>query len=317
MMARPAVWFRERSRAAVLVVLPAGLLLLAGCSQVPFLHRGSSATSGSVPTAARPIKPSKPTASKTSARKPKQGEPAKPNATRPGNLTLRDHAAVEPTEPYWPFRIAQMQFAADSLPEAESSLRDALRRDPGYAPALALLSKLYFVTSRNQEAVTLLEPVLQNPDGLEARDRELLLAGLALHQQALGNDPGARAALAGLKRRDLDHAGSAMVYVMLRGDRPDSALEVAAATLDQGPSNPVNLNNYGITRLRAGDVEGARRAFLSAIDRDPTLPGPYYNLAILNKFYLLDDGAAADSFKRYWSRSHDDPDSLAAVFGRQ
>jgi Tfp pilus assembly protein PilF len=79
-------------------------------------------------------------------------------------------------------------------------------------------------------------------------------------------------------------------------------------------SSAVNLNNFGITRLRAGDVDAARRAFARAIDRNPALPGPYYNLAILEKFYVFDEAAAARWFSQYWSRSTEDPDSLRAVF---
>jgi Flp pilus assembly protein TadD len=80
------------------------------------------------------------------------------------------------------------------------------------------------------------------------------------------------------------------------------------------PKRAANQNNYGITRLRAGDPDGAREAFQKAIKLDPTLPGPYYNLAILEKFYLFDDAAAAKWYAAYRARSSDDPDGLAHVF---
>ena len=228
---------------------------------------------------------------------------------------LREQLALEPAQPYWPYRLAQIQCAADSLPEAEAMLHEALHRDPNYAPALSMLAKLYFDHGRYEEGVQLLEPVRQHPDAFAADDRAALLAGLALHEESLGRSESARGILTGIGQRDLGHTGSAMVYVLLHGDKPDSAGDLAAKTLNDGPSSAINLNNYGIARLRAGDVEAARRAFMSAIERDPTLPGPYYNLAILGKFYRFDDAGAADAFRRYWSRSHADPDSLAAGFG--
>jgi Tfp pilus assembly protein PilF len=77
------------------------------------------------------------------------------------------------------------------------------------------------------------------------------------------------------------------------------------------PKSGACRNNYGITRLRAGDPAAAREALQAAIQIDPRLPGPYYNLAILEKYYALDDAAAERSFGQYWERSHADPDRLA------
>lgn len=312
---RPPRATSQRLLGSVLLLLAVSFAA-SGCSvtrYVPWSHHGAA---GAPPTASRATKRANSDAAPRASRSSKSSHD-EANPAKPAPLTLRDHAAADPTQPYWPFRIAEVQVAGDSTTEAEASLRGALKRDPGYAPALALLSKLYYREGRYQEGVMLLEPVRQHPEALEDRDRDALLAGLALHEEALGNDAAARQAVLGLRPRDLPQAGSALVYVMLRSERPDSASGLATAALDQGPASAVNLNNYGITKLRAADVEGAERAFRSAIVKDPTLPGPYYNLAILHKFYRLDDAAAADDFQRYWSRSHDDPDSLAAVFGRK
>ena len=43
---------------------------------------------------------------------------------------------------------------------------------------------------------------------------------------------------------------------------------------------------------------------------------PYYNLAILQRWYRMDPAAAAIRFKQYWNLSHADPDSLYAELGR-
>jgi tetratricopeptide (TPR) repeat protein len=239
----------------------------------------------------------------------------KVRASAPTDRTTetREQIALQPQQPYWPYRLGQIELAADSLDAAEAALRASLERDPNYAPALSLLSKLYFETGRHAEAVKLLEPARSRPGAFSSDARQMLLAGLALHEDALGRPDLAGAALTGMARADLEHAGSAMVYVTLRGETPDSAGALATAALGADRS-AANLNNFGITRLRAGDPESARRAFQSAIDRDPSLPGPYYNLAILEKYYRLDDAAAARWFKTYWKRSQDDPDSLLGVF---
>ena len=105
------------------------------------------------------------------------------------------------------------------------------------------------------------------------------------------------------------------MYVGLRGEHPDDAGALAEKVADRDGRTAANQNNLGIARLRAGDPAGARKAFMTAIDRDPTLPGPYYNLAILEKYYVFDDAAARQWFGAYRSRAHDDPDSLFGALG--
>jgi Tfp pilus assembly protein PilF len=78
------------------------------------------------------------------------------------------------------------------------------------------------------------------------------------------------------------------------------------------PGSAANHNNLGIALLRAADPDGAAREFERAIALDPRLPGPWYNMAILERWYRLDRTAAAQRFQQYWARSHADPDSLAA-----
>lgn len=217
------------------------------------------------------------------------------------------------SDPYWAYEKARHHMG-DSTAVAEHELAEALALDPAYAPALALLSKLYFEQQRHAEGVSLLEAVRQHPGTWPAHDRAQLLAGLALHEDALGNAEQARLAMAeALTELPRDNA-SAVVYLALRGSAPDSAAGLAEEALRRNSKSAVSRNNAGIAKLRAGDVEGARRAFESAIERDASLPGPYYNLAILEKYYRLDDSAAGLWFAQYWNRSHDDPDGLNAVF---
>lgn len=222
----------------------------------------------------------------------------------------RDQSSVDVTEPYWPYRLGEVYAETDSNARAESALKSSLARDPSYAPALALLSKLYYDTRRHQEGVELLESAGNRkgafPDGLPAS----LLGGLALHYEALGRHDLAAAVVAGAKPSDAGKAGSALVYITLRGDNPDAAADMARAALDADSKSAANHNNYGITRLRAGDPNVARSEFLRAIELDSKLAGPYYNLAIVERFYFLDDEAAARWLKAYRERATEDPDGL-------
>ena len=224
----------------------------------------------------------------------------------------RQHA----DEPYWPFRVAELRLESHAVADAEASLLEALRLNANYAPAMALLSKLYYESGRHEDALRVLEPAVTHPEGFGDDVRETLLAAIALHQDALGRSDLATETLRPLQHPDLRSAGSAMVYVALRGSYPDSATQLASEVMHKSSGSAANLNNYGITQLRAGDPQAARKTFLTAIDRDPALPGPYYNLAILDKFYLMDDASARGWFKSYWALSHDDPDSLRSAFSR-
>jgi len=226
----------------------------------------------------------------------------------------RDQSSVDVTEPYWPYRLGQVYAESDSMARAESALRSALRRDPSYAPALALLSKLYYATGRHQEGIELLEAARTRagafPDGVPPA----LLGGLALHYEALGRHDLAAAVVAGAQGSDPGKAHSALVYVTLRGENPAAATDLARAAVDDDPRSAANQNNYGVTKLRAGDPKAARDAFLKSIEIDPKRPGPYYNLAIVERFYFLDDEAAARWLKAYRERSSEDPDGLFKLF---
>jgi len=217
---------------------------------------------------------------------------------------------AHPQDPYWPYQFAQENLARDSVQSAENALRVSLSRDAGYAPALSSLSKLLFDSHRHQEAIQLLTSALASPDRYDDETRQILLAELALHQDALGRPDLAHESVAAMPKPSLEQSRSALVYVTLRGEAPDSANQLAEKALHADSKSPVNLNNFGITRLRAGDLDGALQSFNDAIGRDPSLPGPYYNLAILEKFYRFDDVAAARWFHTYWKLSHSDPDSL-------
>ena len=49
------------------------------------------------------------------------------------------------------------------------------------------------------------------------------------------------------------------------------------------------------------------------VDLDAKLPGPLYNLTIVDRFYRFDDASAREWFRKYRTLSSDDPDGLAEV----
>jgi tetratricopeptide (TPR) repeat protein len=222
-----------------------------------------------------------------------------------------EHVSLEPGEPYWHHRLAQLRLAADSTGAAEASLRAALSCDPLYAPAMSLLGRLYFDQGRHVEGIAVLEPARTRAAAFAGGVPPELLAGLALHYAAAGRGEEARAVLATAPggARAIQEAGT---YLALRDAATDSA--AATAVAGRAGHGAAGRNNRGIALLRAGDAGAARAEFLAAIELDPSLPGPYYNLAILERFYALDDDAGVRWFAEYRRRAASDPDGLAEAF---
>ena len=228
----------------------------------------------------------------------------------------RARAMASPSEPYWPFRVAELYVALAAPDSALDALRGSLGRDGSYAPALALFSKLEFDANRHDDAIAALESARLSARRAATDLAPELLAGLALHYDATGRTADANEALDAVPKsaRRLADAAAAAVAVRRAGDA--GAATTAALAEDaahEHPGSAACLNNAGIARLRAGDVAGARKALTRAIELDPRRPGPYYNLAIIEQYYALDAVAAARWFTKYRELSSDDPDGLGAV----
>jgi len=274
---------------AWLALAIASAITMGGCGLVPHAHRGEPTARAAGAAAA---------------------EAPKLTAVQQKLADAREQGTLDPGEPYWGYRTAEIYVESDSLALAEAALKACLARDPVYVPALALLSKLYYDSGRHDQGVQLLEAARGRagafPNGVPAA----LLAGLALHYEALGRHDQAVAVAAVARHPGDDRTGTALVYVTLRGDHPEAAADLARAALDENSHSAANQNNYGITKLRSGDPKAARDAFLRAIDLDSRLPGPYYNLAIVERFFFFNEEAAARWLTAYRERASDDPDNL-------
>ena len=221
----------------------------------------------------------------------------------------RDEMRRAPDEPYWPFHLGQIYGAVDSTAQAVSHLQTALIVDPGYAPAAALLSKIYYEAERYDVAVVLLDDFLsQNPAAPDA-----LRAALALHLEATDDLERAEAVLRECSD-DSDEVRAAKTFVSLRGNDLDSVLETAGRAVDANPKSAANHNNYGIALLYAGRPIEARKAFEKALDLNDKLPGALYNMAIVEAFYFFDEEKGKKWFERYRQYANDDPDDLTSVF---
>lgn len=244
---------------------------------------------------------------------PRADAPAKsPEVVRDVALLTR-LSSEQPKEPYWPLRLAETLLEEKQGQAAEYHLKASLERDPGYEPALSLLSKFYYESQRFDESVTLLEGARASRSGLLPVE---LSAALALNYEALGKSGEAQEILKHVERRALDwkRNGSALVYLQLKGEDFLDSPEIARKALDADPSSAINFNNYGIAQLYSGDPEGARSSFMKAHEMNPKLAGALYNLAIVDHFYFFDDDQAQDWFRRYRDLSPEDPDGLEQAF---
>ena len=291
---RPAQRLRRAVAAAALAA--AGVVLISGCGVWPF-HGGPDPD---------------PTASPRHVDAARVAHDGADHDVQERVARLRAEQTAAPADPAWPTRIGAAYAVADSAAPAEAALRQALALDATYPPALSLLSSVLFGAHRNQEAVDLLESARQRG----VAESPELLAGLALHYEALGEHDRAEQLVASLRAPGAHwaHDGSALTYVALRGDEPAQATDFAKQALSADPKTAANYNNFGITQLHAGDPHGARTSFLKALELHPELPGALYNLAIVDRFYLFDSTAARAWFDRYWALSHEDPDHLSSVF---
>jgi tetratricopeptide (TPR) repeat protein len=299
--------------AVVRIALMTMFLLATGCGAARMVgigtRPGDGAGSKQAPAAGTTSRAEPKAAKKEKKSKPSADEHARSIAADPLD-EARARAAAEPNEPWWPYRVAELEARGGRREASEAALKDALAREPGYAPALTSISRLLYQQGRHAEAVTLLAPVRDGSIVLDEDDRAAAIAGLALHEVALGNDDRARAALGELEKSGRTGALAVSAFLAVRGTDAGSALERTEAAVQAAPKSAANHNNRGIALLRSGDPEGAEKEFAKAIELDPRLPGPYYNLAILERWYRMDHDQATHRFQQYWLLSHDDPDSL-------
>lgn len=203
------------------------------------------------------------------------------------------------------FRLASLYDQADSSARAVEFCERALAEDPRQDSALSLWSKLQFEAGEHTVAIQRLESALEQRGTLP----DALRTGLALHYDAAGRWEESSRAFDSVRTPN-----SAKVYHVLRGDDFLHAGDLARAALEAEPNSAASHNNFGITRLYAGDPESARAAFLRALELEPELSGALYNLAIVDAFYFFDETQGRKWYERYRATGAlEDPDGLGEL----
>ncbi len=223
----------------------------------------------------------------------------------------RSQTVLAPREAFWPYHRGSLHAAVGATEEAEAALREAMVVDPAYEPALSLLSKILYDADRHEEAISMLETARAEavPQGLSPE----LIEALVLHYDALGDLDAAGGLLQEIESR-IPRSESVPSFVLLRGEDYLSASDPAREAVEADSKSAVNQNNFGITCLHSGDPVKAREALHRAVELDPMLPGPLYNLALVEKFYFMDDERASMWWDRYRVISSEDPDNLGEIF---
>ena len=199
----------------------------------------------------------------------------------------------------------------DSLDAARTEVDRALALDSLDAPSLVLFSDLEYRRGRHAEAIPRLERACKEIASCPLE----LTASLALHLAANGETARADSLLAP-RYEDADswkRIGSVLAFAALRSEHPERLGPRAAELALEADESPINLNNQGIALLIKGEAREARQIFERAHELAPKLPGPLYNLAIVERFYFRNDVKAREWFERYLALSDSDPDGLKSV----
>jgi tetratricopeptide (TPR) repeat protein len=143
--------------------------------------------------------------------------------------------------------------------EALARYRDCIERDPGAVDCRERATQLAMEAGETADAVGYSEPALM--DLTEAGYLNLLLAGL--NSSAIREVPG------WVDRRPPATAEAWGVVALVHRDqgRPEPALEAVRTGLEVAETADL-YNLLGVLRVEAGDVAGARRAWLRALELD-------------------------------------------------
>lgn len=79
----------------------------------------------------------------------------------------REQARKNPNDPQWPYQMGRLLAESNQLDEAIVQYKDALKRDPGYLPALQDLGNIYLTQNKPKEAQQLLK------SGIEAEKNDI------------------------------------------------------------------------------------------------------------------------------------------------
>ena len=199
-------------------------------------------------------------------------------------------------------RVRELAGAVDAhagaLQQAEAHLQKALRLDPQSVIARRLLTQTYLRSGQPQQAMALLQPLLDRADPAPgvlalAAQAQLLLGdaraaetsfrqaagqrpddaglrtGLAISRQAQGHTEEAAASLKSIAASDTGTtADLALIRLLSGGQQWEAALRAIDRLQAKTPADPLPALLRGQTELRRNDPQAARAAFDLALTMD-------------------------------------------------
>jgi len=209
--------------------------------------------------------------------------------------TLRQVIARKPDHALAHYNLALLLKRVDRIDEAITSARRAASID-GRAEAHLALGSLYFQRADFAQAAASLEDAI-------AADRRSVDAWILLGavRKARGDLPRAaealRRAIAIRPESWTSHAALATVLTLAgddEGSRRASTEAERRRTDDQRERTAVVMTAVGVSRLDAGDADGARERFAAAVGVAATYAPAHYHLGrALHRLGRIDDARAA------------------------
>ena len=232
-----------------------------------------------------------------------------------------------------------VEFQLGALAEAESSLARVLQMSPGSVDARRLLAEVYLRQRQPAKALAVLKPLLEAPspmaevlalaaqahllngDAKTAQqlftkaaqikpDDKRLNAAVALSQLTKGNPEAAFSELEKLAAADQGRSVDlALITARLQRREFDGALAAIEALARKQPDSPVPGLLQGQVMMAKRDMPAARKAFESALAKDPKYLPAVGALAALD----LQDKNNAAATKRFEDLLKADPKNARAI----
>jgi len=175
----------------------------------------------------------------------------------------------------WSYRGAAYLGKQDSV-RARDSFEQALKLDPKFFPAAAILAQLDLKDKQPDAARQRFERFLKaDPKNLNAM---LALADLSLRSQDEKAYTGWLEKAAAAHPQALQPRVALARYLLARGDR-SKALAIAREAVNAQPDNPAALDLLGATQLALGDMPNALGSYRKLVERLPGQTAPLIHLA--------------------------------------
>lgn len=204
--------------------------------------------------------------------------------------------------------LAAIHLRQKSPAQAVDILERVVARHPDDADLKVRLANAYLDAGRSETALQMLEQGAARDPGNSSTQLALAVGqlrtgdvddGTAQLQKVLEMNPGSV------------QANIMMVLTHLRGRTPEKALETTADMIKANPDDPNAYNLEGTVRLATNNHDGARKAFRTALEKDPGFTAAALNLARVEER----SGNAAEARKWYEQALRMTPTSTTAFEG--